>query len=103
MKAVIWYRIYLIAIGTALSSALFFGGYKLLVLGIEAEGRFAFKSSLLSGSISAESAGLALIFAGIVVFLTPFILRTKITRDRMIFRLCQIGQKFLSKYALSQA
>ena len=102
MKAVIWYRIYLTTIGTALSSALFFGGYKLLQLEIEAKGRFAIKSSLFSGSISAESAGLAFIFAGIVIFLIPFILRVKITRDRMLFWGMSDG-KFLSKYALSPA
>jgi hypothetical protein len=69
------------------SGGLFCGGFKLLSLGIEAKGSLEIKSSILSGTINAESAGLAMIFAGVIVFLAPFVFRAKIVRDRMQFRI----------------
>jgi hypothetical protein len=88
MKTMIWFRVFQISISCISSSGLFIGGSKLVMLGIEVEGTLGTKSTLLSGMITAESAGLAMIFAGLIVFLAPFIFRANISRDRIICRLC---------------
>lgn len=83
MVKLIWFRSAQIAAGFMTSSGLFAGGYSLLQKGIDAKGSLEFKSALISGSISAESAGLAMILVGLVVFLVPFVVRVKVSRDRI--------------------
>ena len=83
MKPLILLKIIQFTASFVTSIGLFSGGYKLFELGTAAKGTFDIRSSFLSGSITAESAGLAMIFAGVVVFLAPFLHRVKVTRDRI--------------------
>lgn len=71
-------RAFQVFVGTLLSAGLFYGGYTLLLRGIEARGSLDLNSALLSGKITAESAGLAMIFAGVIVFLAPLVFRARI-------------------------
>ncbi len=88
MKPLIWLKFIQLVTSSLISTGLFFGGFKLFVLGASAKGNFDFKSSFLSGSITAESAGLVMIFIGVIVFLAPFVFKIKISRDRINIGLC---------------
>ncbi|MCB0171896.1 MAG: hypothetical protein KDJ97_15220 [Anaerolineae bacterium] len=83
MKTMIWFRIFQISVTSIFSSGLFIEGSKLVMLGIEFEGTLGTESAHLSSMIAAESAGLAMIFAGLIIFLVPFIFRANISRDRI--------------------
>ena len=96
MTKLILFRLAQIAIGTIVSSGLFSGGFFLLKKGVDAKGTLEFKSVLISRTISAESAGLAMILVGLVVFIVPFVSKVKASRGRINIRLCTgFAEKFV--------
>ena len=68
-KTVFWLRVSQLAAGAVFSAGLFGEG-------------IAFSER------GSESTGLALIFAGVIVFIAPIIFRAKVTRDRMTVGSC---------------
>jgi hypothetical protein len=88
MKQLILFRLAQITAGVGVSSGLFAGGFSLLQKGVEAKGTLELKSALISGTISAESAGLAMILVGLVVFLVPFLSKVKVSRGRINIGWC---------------
>jgi hypothetical protein len=89
-------RAFQVVAGTLSSAGLFYGGYTLLLRGIEAKGSLDLNSALLSGKITAESAGLAMIFAGVIVFLAPLMFRAQIpgkdsARPQVFWGLFRLG------------
>ena len=91
LKQVFWLRFLELAIGSLLSAGLFLGGYQLLLLGVEANGSFDLKTSLLSGTITAQSAGFVMIFAGVIVFIAPLVFRAVVSPKRLKIRSSSSG------------
>jgi len=68
-KAVYWFRVLQMAAGVLMAACLFLGGFLLLKEG------------------KSEFAGLAMIFAGVIVFVAPIKFKSEILRDRMTIRI----------------
>ena len=88
MKQILWLRAMQFILSSLVGSGLSLAGFVLLRDGVQGKGTISIQSSVLSGSVTAEAAGLAMIFVALVVFALPFFFRSEITRDRIISGWC---------------